>query len=335
MASRRDFVKFMGRTGLLAATVAPFISVTGNSAMDMLLNTPNGQIPFKPLDPSYADELVLAEGMDYSVVLSWGDKLNDKDTFGFNNDFLALFPIKGNKHDCVMWVNHEYTSSRFVSNYDDKSVKTKEQVDMEMLSVGGSLVRVQYHKKEGRWHYVPNDPLNRRFTAFTEIPFAWPEPIAGYNKAIGTLSNCAGGVTPWGNLLTCEENYDDCWGEMDQYGVFTRTDTVWGWEAYYRHSPWHYGWVVEVEPMTGKAKKLVALGRFAHEAATTEALPDGRCVVYSGDDHNDECFYKFISDKPNSLETGTLYVANLEKGEWVSLDYNKQEILQKNFKNQV
>jgi secreted PhoX family phosphatase len=337
MQSRRDFVKFMGRTGLLAATVAPFISVAGTSAMDVLLNAETGQIPFKPLAPSYADDLLLVEGMEYSVVLSWGDKLNGKDTFGFNNDYIAMFPIKGDKHDCVMWVNHEYTNSRFVSKYTSKQTepKTLAQVNEELYSVGGSLVRVKYDKKKGKWEYVANDPLNRRLTGLTEIPFAWNEPIAGHTKAVGTNSNCAGGITPWGTLLTCEENYDDCWGEMDQEGKMTDKKTAWGWDAYYSHSPWHYGWVVEVEPFTGKAKKLVALGRIAHEAATTQALPDGRCVVYTGDDHNDECLYKFISDKPNSLETGTLYVANMEKGEWVSLDYSKQEILQKHFKSQT
>jgi uncharacterized protein len=338
MGSRRDFVKFMGRTGLLAATVAPFISFAGTSALDVMLNTEGGKIPFKPLPPTYTDDLVLPEGFKYDVLLSWGDKLNSTDTFGFNNDYLAFFPIDGNKHDGVLWVNFEYINSFFVTPNTLKDTKTLAQVNNEMLEVGGALVRIKYNKKTAKWEYVPNDPLNRRLTAQTEIPFAWPEPIAGQNKAIGTLANCAGGVTPWGNLLTCEENYDDFWGEMDETGTMTRTKTVYGWDAYYSHSPWHYGWVVEVEPFTGKAKKLISLGRIAHEAATTQALPDGRCVVYTGDDHNDECLYKFISDKPNSLETGTLYVAKMNAdgtGEWVALDIEKQDALKKHFKNQT
>jgi secreted PhoX family phosphatase len=117
-----------------------------------------------------------------------------------------MFPIKGDKHDCVMWVNHEYTNSRFVSKYTSKQTepKTLAQVNEELYSVGGSLVRVKYDKKKGKWEYVTNDPLNRRLTGLTEIPFAWNEPIAGHTKAVGTNSNCAGGITPWGTLLTCE-----------------------------------------------------------------------------------------------------------------------------------
>lgn len=325
----------MGRAGLLAATVAPFIKATGASALDILENTETGRIPFKPLPATYLDNLVLAKGFTYDVLLSWGDKISDKDTFGFNNDYIAFFPIDGNKHDGMLWVNHEYTSSFYVSKHDGTSIKTFEQVNQEMYSVGGSLVRIKYNTTTKKWEPVVNDPMNRRFTALTEIPFAWHEPVGGYTQAIGTLANCAGGHTPWGTLLTCEENYDDCWGEVDYTGKRTREKTVWGWEDYYSHSPWHYGWVVEVEPFTGKAKKLIALGRIAHEAATCEALPDGRCVVYTGDDKNDECLYKFISDKPNSLETGTLYVANMEKGEWVPLDFNTQDELKKIFKSQT
>ena len=339
MQSRRDFVKFMGRTALLAATVAPFLKATGTSATELLV-LGGDKIPFKPLLPSYADDLVLPEGFKYDVVLSWGDKLNTTDTFGFNNDYLAFFPIDGNKHDGVLWVNHEYTSEFFVSQYDKTDTaktKTKQQVDAEMQSVGGSLVRIRFDKKENKWKPVLGDKYNRRLSALTEIPFAWAEPIAGHTKAIGTLANCAGGVTPWGTVLTAEENYDTFWGEINSNGEATKVGDL-KWENFYSHSPWHYGWIVEVEPFTGKAKKLVSMGRFSHECATTDKLPDGRCVAYTGDDHNDECLYKFISDKPNSLETGILYVAKLNAdgtGEWIPLDITKQQVLKDNFKTQT
>ena len=58
-------------------------------------------------------------------------------------------------------------------------------------------------------------------------------------------------------------------------------------------------------------------------------------MAYSGDDRNDEHIYKFISSERNSLEKGELFVANIEKGQWVSLDINKQPILKKNFKDQT
>ena len=64
-------------------------------------------------------------------------------------------------------------------------------------------------------------------------------------------------------------------------------------------------------------------------------LDDGRLVVYTGDDSNDECLYKFIGAKPDDLKEGTLYVANTEKGEWISLDYKEQSILQEHFADQT
>ena len=41
----------------------------------------------------------------------------------------------------------------------------------------------------------------------TKIPFANGVKIKGTNIAVGTVSNCAGGKTPWNTFLTCEENY--------------------------------------------------------------------------------------------------------------------------------
>jgi hypothetical protein len=64
-------------------------------------------------------------------------------------------------------------------------------------------------------------------------------------------------------------------------------------------------------------------------------LADGRVVVYSGDDSESECLYKFIGSKPNSLEEGRLYVANLEKGEWIPVDFESQPVLQANFVDQT
>jgi secreted PhoX family phosphatase len=84
--------------------------------------------------------------------------------------------------------------------------------------------------------------------------------------------------------------------------------------------------VVEITPEPFAAKKLVSLGRFAHECATVVQAEDGRAVVYMGDDANNQCLYKFVADRPGSLDDGTLYVAQLESGTWIPLKkrLNKQ-----------
>ena len=151
------------------------------------------------------------------------------------------------------------------------------------------------------------------------------------------MANCSGGVTPWGTILTCEENYDQFYGERN-YETGERkvsTDYDNGWHLHYDNPPEHYGWVVEVDPKTGKCQKHIALGRCAHECATVKELPDGRLVVYTGDDAVNQFIYKFISSKPGSLSEGTLYVANTMVGKWISLNYDEQPTLQKLFKNQT
>src|SRR5690606_15029861 len=72
-----------------------------------------------------------------------------------------------------------------------------------------------------------------------------------------------------------------------------------------------------------------------HECAKVYELKDKRLVVYTGDDGSNRCLYKFIGSKPGSLKEGTLYVANLSIGEWVSVVWEDHKILQEKFKDQT
>lgn len=346
--ARRDFLQFLGRAGAVAL-IAP--SLLAQSACNdkqpktdpnqTKVEPQNKPFSFTPLQPSLEDKLQLADDLQYHVIARWGDAISTKDTFGMHCDYLAYIPLdKNNPNEGLLWVNHEYLHGVFLTGFaeGDFAKKTKADVDKEMYVVGGSIIHIK--KDEDKvWSLVTDSLYNRRINGSTPIPFAWAEPIAGAKQGIGTLGNCAGGVTPWGTVLTCEENYDMFYGETD-YTDLQKPKHIdsyaYGWEKHYpQHKPEHYGWVVEVDVRTGNAKKLVALGRCAHECATTVALPDGRTVVYTGDDCNSEHLYKFISDKPNSLETGKLYVANTEKGEWISLVYEEQPLLKARFKSQT
>jgi uncharacterized protein len=285
--------------------------------------------PFTPIDMTFADTLTLPEGYSYQLLAPWGEVLNEAgDEIGFNHDFVGFFPIDlleggSSSDEGFLTINHEYPNALFVGgNTEDRTAPA--QVEAEMKSVGASVVRVR--KEGGRWNVVM-DPRNRRITAMTECELTGPargtEPMSGATVVNGSVGNCSGGQTPWGTLLTCEENVD---GYQETWGAA-------GYNAL------HQGWVTEIDPFDEGAmpKKRTAMGRFRHENTSLVIAPDGRVVVYMGDDMRDACVYKFVSRgtyNPNDraanmdlLAEGDLYVADFGAGTWLLLDYERNEDL--------
>ncbi len=326
--SRRKFLKFLGRTGLAGSMVFHL------KGIESLYSLPNKlpELPFNPIRPSDLDSLILPEGLQYQLLMKAGDAINGKDFFGENNDCLTFTPEEV-KNEALVWVNHENFNPFLLDGYREEIEKTQAQVDTEMQLVGGSILHLAKDQQNDGVFFLLESNVNTRLTAKTAIPFAWHEPIAGEKEAIGTLANCGGDTTLWGTVLSCEGNYEMFFGERNfQTGERLKSD--YGWEKFYDYPPEHYGWVLETNLMTGKAKKLVAMGRCFHGCVTLVQTKDN-CVVYSGDAANEGCLYKFISQDIDSLEKGSLYVANMEKGTWELVDFEKQLILQQNFKSQT
>ena len=324
--SRREFLRFMGRTAGATAVALPVLSCSDRGSASGIAG----------IAPGTEDEVVLAGGLEYELLVSWGAPINGRgDRFGFNNDYTAFFPIDGNPLDGLLWVNHEEVLSGYFSSPRDPAGKTRQDVDREMLEVGGSIIRIRMSDRH--WRLVPDDRYNRRIDATTPIPVSSAEPVAGAREAIGTLGNCAGGVTPWRTVLTCEENFHFFYGDVrfENGRRIHEKGTLIGWDRYLDHPPEHYGWVVEIDPFTGAANKLTALGRFAHEGATVTLARDGRPVVYMGDDKTDEHIYKFIGDEPGSLAQGTLYAADTDRGRWLPLSLDKDIRLREAFSTQT
>lgn len=332
--SRRKFLHFLGRGAVLSA-IAPSALLSACTP-----GARSSSLTRSSLSPTTVDDLQLADGLQAQVLVSRGDVINpDKGwRFGDNNDFIVYLPDAQDERKGLLWVNHEALTPFLISGYDRSGPKTKAQIEKEMPVVGGAILRIE-QQQDGTWKVDKSDARNRRLDGWTPIPFANNEQVAGSRVATGTMGNCAGGVTPWGHILTCEENTADYYGSVvfDEMGGRT-IDHEGAFYQWYRHTqrpPEHYGWVVEVDPQSGEAWKHTSMGRFAHECATVKELPDKRCVVYTGDDEEDEHLYKFIGDTPGRLHTGKLYVANIEKGQWVSLMMEDQPILQAHFKDQL
>ncbi|MEM8606990.1 MAG: alkaline phosphatase PhoX [Myxococcota bacterium] len=318
--TRRRFLEFLRSSSQALAAVSLVPGATGCTRKP-------SSAPLPSLAPSRLDAVNLVEGLSWREMIRFNTPINaNGDRFGVNNDYLELVPAPGRPltKSALLWVNHEYPSMlELHGSY--VPTRTREQVDLERRAVGGSILRIE--NTDAGWQVVYDDPYNRRVSGETPIPMVSPRPIAGSATAIGTLANCAGGKTPWNTVLTCEENYESYYGEVEfTGGKRARRDGPLGWSAHYDLPPEHYGWVVEVDPTTGASKKLTALGRFSHECATVRPGSDGRCVVYSSDDRQGGSLYKFIADRRGSLETGTLYVANLDEGRWEPLILDRPEL---------
>ena len=341
--SRRKMLK--GAAFLTAGAILPFrffetfLPVEKNKS----------DIFFEPVKPSLADELVLPKGYKYDIIRKWGDKISDTEYFGYNNDFVTFLPFKNsdgttNVNDGIMFVNHEYPNPLFVSGYthaDHKAGlrKTEDQILTEKRSVGVSIFRIKINN--GKWEFVNDNRYNRRIDALSNIKLsgkaAGTKEVMFANECVGTVGNCSGGVSPWGTVLSGEENYQDYADE-----------NVYRWnDSSNKIIEEHYGWMVEIDPFDKNSvpKKRTSLGRFRHENISFVVAKDNRVVAYMGDDKEDECVYKFISTEtfdpknPGSnkdiLDKGDLYAADFENNKWLLLDIEKNENLRREFSTQA
>jgi secreted PhoX family phosphatase len=283
---RRRFLKFLGAglTGAYAGGLGPLgtAAQTARSA------------PFAPIRPTSRDELVLPAGFRYDIVARWNDRLPGTNArFGYNADFTAFLPLPESGHGLLV-VNHEY-----VSLPDEGEIGVYPQtfpivmgrpprIEDEMEDVGVSVLHVR-QSPAGRWEVIAS-PMTRRYDATTPVAASGPA-LQDVRGLAGTLANCSGCHTPWGTVLTCEENFQNCVPEaVDTAGRA-------GVGGRFNRDGAHFGWVVEIDPFDPgwTPVKHTMLGRFRHENVAVRAASGRPLVAYMGDDRVNGHVYRFVS----------------------------------------
>jgi secreted PhoX family phosphatase len=387
------FASVLTRREMLRGTGAALVLIAANSLRRLPEAEAQVASGFTAVGASNADRVIVPAGYRHSVLLRWGDPIfpsapefdptaqtaaKQALQFGYDNDFIGFMPLpmgSGSSSRGLLGVNHENARELMWPGWDGKrESKTQEMVETEIAAHGFTVVEIA-RAADGQWSVVKASPYNRRITGAT--PMAIRGPAVGHvlmrTKAdpagvqvLGTLNNCAGGVTPWGTVLTGEENIQIYFrGKLDvvqdaglqalhkRYGIGTDRGRyiTWGRDhdrfdlAKEPNEPNRFGWVVEIDPYDAGSTpvKHTALGRMAHEGATVIMAKDGRPVVYMGDDARFEYLYKFVAarrvDPQNRranlglLDSGTLYVARFRDdgtGEWLPLVHGQGPLTEAN-----
>ncbi|MCK9795875.1 PhoX family phosphatase [Isoptericola sp. 4D.3] len=341
----------LGGLAAAAATVVVGAQVAGAPGAGAATAAGRGHgagkgLAFGAITPQDAatDAFVVPDGYEWSPIIRWGDPIlpggrafdaanqtpeQQAKQFGYNVDYLDILPAdpddvrpRGGKTKRgtrgLLVSNHEYTNAGIMF---DPSLDAATRRAIERAAWGLSVVEVRRDREGSPWTYSRISRYNRRITVDTEFHVDGPAAGSYLMKTVedptgtrvrGTLNNCAGGTTPWGTVVSGEENYNANFRVNGKdprdarYGLSTNP-TSYGWELDdprfdgnnpgYEYENHRFGWIVEVDPYEPDEApvKHTALGRFKHEGANVILSKRGHAVAYMGDDERFDYVYKFVS----------------------------------------
>ncbi|HSG33590.1 MAG TPA: alkaline phosphatase PhoX [Sphingomonadaceae bacterium] len=244
----------------LKATASAFAAL---AASGCTLGQAGSRRNYGPLVPDPNGILDLPRGFSYRIVSRLGDAMDDGLTVPDYGDGMGCFALPDGKIALVR--NHELMPQQdaggtLTTGYD--------RFDGEQTLYDGTVIKGSFVLPGGTTTIVL-DPDTLQVER-------------QYRSLAGTIRNCAGGITPWGSWLTCEEFVISAGGPLGKA----------------------HGYVFEVP---ADAEGLVdplplkAMGRFNHEAACVDPASG---IVYMTEDRDDSLFYRFIPNVRGRLAEG-------------------------------